>query len=92
MAAYHASKWGLPGFRHARFTEARAFGVRVTAVVSGGMRTPFLLDGLSGLDPKLLLDLLHWPRQSRFVLTQPDGFHIPEVTVVPTWEVSRPYR
>jgi NAD(P)-dependent dehydrogenase (short-subunit alcohol dehydrogenase family) len=89
-SAYHTSKWGLLGFSHALFTEARAFGVRVTAVLPGGMRTPFLLESLAGLDPNLLLDPVRVAETIRFLLTQPDGGHIPEVTVVPTWEISWP--
>src|SRR5947209_3750346 len=54
-SAYHASKWGLLGFSHAMHAEARAYGVKVTAVVCGGMRTPFLLDRFRDLDPGLRL-------------------------------------
>src|SRR5699024_7077481 len=43
-SAYHASKWGLLGFSHALHVEARPHQVKVTAIVAGGMRTPFLLD------------------------------------------------
>ncbi len=41
-AAYHASKWGLLGFSHALHAEARRDNIKVTAVVAGGMRTPFI--------------------------------------------------
>ena len=50
-SAYHASKWGLLGLSHALHVEARPHGVKVTAVVAGGMRTPFLLDRFPDLDP-----------------------------------------
>jgi NAD(P)-dependent dehydrogenase (short-subunit alcohol dehydrogenase family) len=43
-SAYHASKWGLLGLSHALHTEARRYNIKVTAMVCGGMRTPFLLD------------------------------------------------
>ncbi len=41
-SAYHASKWGLLGLSHALHVEGRAVGIGVTAVIAGGMRTPFL--------------------------------------------------
>ena len=50
-SAYHASKWGLLGLSHALHVEARPQNVKVTAVVAGGMRTPFLLDRFPDLDP-----------------------------------------
>ena len=40
-SAYHASKWGLLGLSYALHAEFRAHGIRVTAVIAGGMRTPF---------------------------------------------------
>src|SRR5919197_853170 len=54
--AYHASKWGLLGFSHALHAEGRPHRVKVTAVVVGGMRTPFLLDRFPELDPEVLQD------------------------------------
>ena len=58
-SAYHASKWGLLGFSHALHVEARAFQVKVTAVVSGGMRTPFLLDRFPDIDVENLQEPDH---------------------------------
>ncbi|HEX5369089.1 MAG TPA: SDR family oxidoreductase, partial [Dehalococcoidia bacterium] len=49
-SAYHASKWGLLGFSHALHTEGRSCGIKVTAVISGGMRTPFILDRFPDTD------------------------------------------
>lgn len=89
-AAYHASKWGLLGLSHALFTEARADRVKVTAVVAGGMRTPFLLDRFPDLDPELLQDPHHVAETVRFVLTQPGETVIPEVMVIPVRETSWP--
>jgi NAD(P)-dependent dehydrogenase (short-subunit alcohol dehydrogenase family) len=40
-SAYHASKWGLLGLSHALHVEARPHNIKVTAVVAGGMRTPW---------------------------------------------------
>src|SRR5438874_8618187 len=69
-SAYHASKWGLLGLSHALHVEARAVGVKVTAVVAGGMRTPFLLDRFPDLDPGVLQDPRNVAQTVRFVLTQ----------------------
>lgn len=89
-SAYHASKWGLLGFTHALHTEARPHNVKVTAVVSGGMRTPFLLERFPDLDPGLLQDPRNVAETIRFVLTQPDETVIPEVLVLPMRETSWP--
>lgn len=89
-SAYHASKWGLLGLSHALHSEARAVGVKVTAVVAGGMRTPFLLDRFPDLDPSLLQDPANVAETVRFVLTQPPETVIPEVMVLPMRETSWP--
>lgn len=89
-SAYHASKWGLLGFSHALHTEARPHNIKVTAVVSGGMRTPFLLERFPDLDPGLLQDPRSVAETIRFVLTQPDETVIPEVLVLPLRERSWP--
>ncbi len=89
-SAYHASKWGLLGFSHALHVEARAVNVKVTAVICGGMRTPFLLDRFPDID----IDNLQPPENVadtvRYVLTQPAGTVIPEVMVLPMRETSWP--
>jgi len=54
--AYHASKWGLLGLSHALHVEGRKHNIKVTAVVSGGMRTPFILDRFPDVDPGVLQD------------------------------------
>jgi NAD(P)-dependent dehydrogenase (short-subunit alcohol dehydrogenase family) len=89
-SAYHASKWGLLGLSHALHTEARPHGVKVTAVVAGGMRTPFLLDRFPDLDPGVLQDPANVAETVRFILTQPEETVIPEVTVIPMRETSWP--
>ncbi|MFO0593124.1 MAG: SDR family NAD(P)-dependent oxidoreductase [Polyangiaceae bacterium] len=89
-AAYHASKWGLLGLSHAMHVEGRAFGVKVTAVVAGGMRTPFLLERFPELDPANLQDPAAVARAVRFVLEQPEETVIPEITVLPMRETSWP--
>ncbi len=89
-AAYHASKWGLLGFTHALHVEGRSAGVKVTALVAGGMRTPFLLERFPDLDPALLQDPANVAATVRFVLTQPAETVIPEVMVIPMTETSWP--
>ena len=89
-SAYHASKWGLLGLSHALHVEGREHGIRVTAVVAGGMRTPFLLDRFPDLDPGILQDPRNVARAVLFALTQPEGTVIPEITVLPTHESSWP--
>ena len=89
-AAYHASKWGLLGFTHALHVEGRAVGIKVTAVVAGGMRTPFLLERFPDLDPGVLQDPANVADTVRFVLTQPAETVIPEVMVIPMKETSWP--
>ena len=89
-SAYHASKWGLLGLSHALHVEGRPLGIKVTAVIAGGMRTPFLLDRFPDID----LEVLQEPRNVgdviRFVLTQPAATVIPEITVLPMRETSWP--
>jgi NAD(P)-dependent dehydrogenase (short-subunit alcohol dehydrogenase family) len=89
-SAYHASKWGLLGLSHALHVEGRPFGIKVTAVVAGGMRTPFLLDRFPDLDPSTLQDPANVAATVRFVLTQPAETVIPEVMVIPMTETSWP--
>ena len=89
-AAYHASKWGLLGLSHALCSELRAKAVKVTAIVTGGMRTPFLLDRFPDLDPAKLQDPKHVAEVVRFVLAQPEQTLLPEVMVMPLQETSWP--
>ena len=89
-AAYHASKWGLLGLSHALHTEARPHGVKVTALVAGGMRTPFLLDRFSDIDQSTLQDPRNVAETIRFLLSQPAETVIPEVMVIPMRETSWP--
>jgi NAD(P)-dependent dehydrogenase (short-subunit alcohol dehydrogenase family) len=89
-AAYHASKWGLLGLSHALHAELRAHGIRVTAVIAGGMRTPFLLDRFPDLDPALLQDPANVAEAIRSVLLLPPSTVVAEVTVLPMQETSWP--
>ena len=89
-SAYHATKWGLLGLSHALHAELRPAGVSVSAIVAGGMRTPFLLDRFPDLDPSKLQDPRNVARAVRFALTQPRESVIAEITVLPVQETSWP--
>jgi len=89
-SAYHASKWGLLGFSHALGTEGKEAGIKVTAIVTGGMRTPFLLDRFPDIDVSTLQDPANVAEQVKYVLKQPDDCCIPELMVMPKAETSWP--
>jgi NAD(P)-dependent dehydrogenase (short-subunit alcohol dehydrogenase family) len=89
-SAYHASKWGLLGLSHALHAEGRPLGIKVTAVVAGGMRTPFILDRFPDVDPMTLQDPANVAETVRFVLSQPAETVIPELMVLPMRETSWP--
>lgn len=89
-SVYHASKWGLLGFSHALHVEGRSQGIKVTAVIAGGMKTPFLLDRFPWLDPDTLQAPANVAATVRFVLSTPDETVIPEVMVIPMTETSWP--
>lgn len=88
--AYHASKWGLLGLSHALHVEGRACGIKVTAIVNGGMRTPFILDRFPDTPLENLQDPRNVAETICFILMQPDETVIPEVTVLPMRETSWP--
>ena len=88
--AYHASKWGLLGLSHALHVEARPYNVKVTAIVPGGMQTPFILDRFPDTPHENLQDPRNVADTIRFVLSQPPGTVIPEVMVIPMRETSWP--
>jgi NAD(P)-dependent dehydrogenase (short-subunit alcohol dehydrogenase family) len=89
-SAYHASKWGLLGLSHALHAELRPHNIRVTAVIAGGMRTPFLLDRFPDLDPGKLQDPMNVASAIRSVLLMPPQTVVPEITVLPMQETSWP--
>ena len=89
-SAYHASKWGLLGLSHALHAELRPLGIRVTAVIAGGMRKPFLLDRFPDLDPALLQDPATVAQAIRHALLLPRDSVIAELTVLPVRETSWP--
>lgn len=89
-SVYHASKWGLLGLSHALHAEGRPDGIKVTAVVAGGMRTPFLLDRFPDIDESTLQAPEAVAETVRFVLTQPAETVVPEIMVLPMKETSWP--
>jgi NAD(P)-dependent dehydrogenase (short-subunit alcohol dehydrogenase family) len=89
-SAYHASKWGLLGFSHALHAELRPDGVKVTAIVAGGMRTPFILERFPEVDPGVLQDPENVAATVRFVLELPAETVVPELMVLPMRETSWP--
>lgn len=89
-SAYHASKWGLLGLSHALHVEGRPHKIKVTAVVAGGMRTPFLLDRFPDIDTATLQDPHNVAETVLFVLTRPAETVIPEIMVLPMTETSWP--
>jgi NAD(P)-dependent dehydrogenase (short-subunit alcohol dehydrogenase family) len=89
-SAYHATKWGLLGFSHAMHAELRSHGIKVSAVLPGGMKTPFLLDRFPDIDPDVLQDPVNVAQAVRWVRTMPEETVIPEVLVIPMRESSWP--
>lgn len=87
---YHASKWGLLGFSHALHVEGRKENIKVTAVIAGGMKTPFLLERFPDIDVNLLQSPENVAETIKYVLSQPAETVIPEVMVLPMTETSWP--
>ena len=59
---------GLLGLSHALHAELRPAGVSVSAIVAGGMRTPFLLDRFPDIDADTLQPAENVAAAVRFVL------------------------
>lgn len=89
-AAYHASKWGLLGLSHALHAELRPHGIKVTAVLAGGMRTPFLLDRFPDIDVDTLQDPANVAQTVLWALSLPPESVMAEVMVLPMRETSWP--
>ena len=89
-SAYHASKWGLLGLSHALHAELRPHNIKVTAVIAGGMRTPFLLDRFPDIDEGCLQEPVNVAQAIRAVLLMPAASVVAELTVLPMRESSWP--
>lgn len=87
-SAYHASKWGLLGLSHAMHAELREHNIKVTGVVVGGMKTPFLLDRFPDLDVTKLQDPIDAARGVVSVLSLESV--VAEITILPMKESSWP--
>jgi NAD(P)-dependent dehydrogenase (short-subunit alcohol dehydrogenase family) len=88
--AYHASKTGLLALSHALHAELRPAGIKVMAVIAGGMSTPFLLDRFPGIDRSALQDPADVALAICELLELPAGTVVPEVTILPMRETSWP--
>jgi NAD(P)-dependent dehydrogenase (short-subunit alcohol dehydrogenase family) len=89
-SAYHASKWGLLGLSHALHAELRQYNIKVTAVIAGGMRTPFLLDRFPDIDTATLQAPQDVAQAILGLLLMPANSVIAEMTVLPMGETSWP--
>lgn len=89
-SAYHASKWGLLGLSHALHSECRSHGIRVTAIVVGGMRTPFILERFPDTPVKNLQEPANVAEAIRHVLEMPPESVVSEMMIVPMSETSWP--
>jgi NAD(P)-dependent dehydrogenase (short-subunit alcohol dehydrogenase family) len=89
-SVYHASKWGLRGFTQALFTEGRKVGVKVTGLIAGGMRTPFLLDRFPDIPPQNLQDPENVAEKIKYLLLDDSDTIVPEILVLPLMETSWP--
>lgn len=88
--AYHASKYGLLGLSHALHAELRPLGIKVTAILAGGMRTPFLLERFPDIPPENLQEPENVAEAVRFALMQPPGSVVAELMILPMKETSWP--
>lgn len=89
---YAASKTGLRAFTHTLFQEARrdCLGVGVTGIISGGLRTRFILDRFPDADVNLLQDPAIVADALMYVLSVPPTSSVSEIVVVPRNEPSWP--
>ncbi len=88
--AYAASKHGVMGLTQALHAEGREHGIKVMAVVAGGMRTNFF----KTLDPPPPLENLQPPENVAncilFMICQPAESVVQELIVTPVTETSYP--
>lgn len=93
-SAYHASKWGVVGFGRGLGVEGRPYGIRVTTVIPGGMRTHFfdrfveqgipMPDDANLQPPETVADVIFYATQL------PAESNLQEVLVTPVSETSWP--
>ena len=88
--AYHASKKGLLGLSHALHAELRPAGIKVVAVVCGGMAAPVILGRFPDIDTMTVQDPANVALTISQLLQLPDETVVPEITVLPMNETSWP--
>ncbi len=93
-AAYHASKWGLVGFSRGLGVEGRSYGIRVTTIIPGGMRTHFF-DRFADLgipmpETRNLQDPENVARSILFAVSMPEESAVQELIITPVTETSWP--
>lgn len=93
-AAYHATKWGLVGFSRGLGVEGRPFGIRVTTIIPGGMRTHFfdrfVEQGIPLPEEQNLQDPANVARTIVFAAQMPPESALQEVIITPMTETSWP--
>jgi NAD(P)-dependent dehydrogenase (short-subunit alcohol dehydrogenase family) len=93
-AAYHATKWGLVGFGRGLGVEGRPYGIRVTTIIPGGMRTHFfdrfVEQGIPMPDQENLQDPANVARVILSAVQLPPESVLQEVLVTPLTETSWP--
>ena len=93
-AAYHASKWGVVGFSRALGVEGRPYGIRVTTVIPGGIKTHFFdrfaAQGIPMPDQENLQDPANVAQVIVFATKVPGDSALQEVIVTPVTETSWP--
>lgn len=93
-SAYHASKWGLVGFSRGLGVEGRPYGIRVTTIIPGGMRTHFFdrfsEQGIPMPDQQNLQDPANVAQVIVFAAQVPPQSALQEVIITPVTETSWP--
>ncbi|HEU5381546.1 MAG TPA: SDR family oxidoreductase [Ktedonobacteraceae bacterium] len=93
-SAYHASKWGILGFSRGIGAEGRAYGIRVTTIIPGGMQTHFFdrftEQGIPLPDPHNLQDPATVANSIVFATQVPSASAVQEMIITPLNETSWP--
>ncbi len=93
-SAYHASKWGLVGFSRGLGVEGRPYGIRVTTIIPGGMRTHFFdrfaEQGIPMPEQQNLQDPANVAQVIVFAAQVPPESALQEVIITPLTETSWP--
>lgn len=78
---YHASKWGVTGFTKCLQPEASKFGVRVTDLLPGKMKTNTFKN--MGIEKSMddAVDTIYVCKAVDFIINLPNEVHIPELGI-----------